>query len=277
MMSDGSSTTHTVEGSRRSSEQIRQRGPSARLKQISHSPIRSFTSRIASASASASSSEARSRWKASRCAVRPPMPGSLPSSVTSRWTGGEKDDTAQATRPAGPPIRVSRGSSGRTPRLEPRQPEAAHPAARPAEAAGDAAELLRRQLLRRAQALVDSREHHVLKQLDVLRVDRLGVDRDRLDLQVPADLHGHHAAARRGFDDLVLQRLLRGNHVRLHLLDLLEHLLHVRLRHQAPPSSSISSSASNSATKRSTRSSSVGAVTVGAPAGSSAATTSRSS
>jgi len=75
---------------------MRQRGPSARLKQISHSPIRSLTSRIASASASASSSEARSRWNASRCAVRPPMPGSLPSSVTSRWTGGEKLDSAAA-------------------------------------------------------------------------------------------------------------------------------------------------------------------------------------
>ena len=27
-------------------------------------------------------------WKASRCAVRLPIPGSLPSSVISRWTGG---------------------------------------------------------------------------------------------------------------------------------------------------------------------------------------------
>ena len=45
--------------SRRSSSQTRQRGPSARLQQISHSPIRSLTSWIACASASASSSGAR--------------------------------------------------------------------------------------------------------------------------------------------------------------------------------------------------------------------------
>ena len=32
--------------------------------------------------------EARRTWKASRWAVRLPMPGSLPSSVTRRWSGG---------------------------------------------------------------------------------------------------------------------------------------------------------------------------------------------
>ena len=53
--SPGSSTTHRMLGSRRSSAQIVQRGPSARLKQISHSPMRSLTSRMAAASANASS------------------------------------------------------------------------------------------------------------------------------------------------------------------------------------------------------------------------------
>jgi hypothetical protein len=57
--SDGSSTTQISPGSRRSSVQMRQRGPSARLKQTSHRPIRSLTSRIASASAVASSPSAR--------------------------------------------------------------------------------------------------------------------------------------------------------------------------------------------------------------------------
>jgi hypothetical protein len=88
MTSPGSSTTQIIVGSRRSSWQIAQRGPSARLKQISQRLIFSFTSRIASASAAASSAEVRRMWKASRCAVRLPMPGSLPSSVTSRWRGG---------------------------------------------------------------------------------------------------------------------------------------------------------------------------------------------
>ena len=84
----GSSTTHSVLRSRRSSRQIAQRGPSARLKQISHSVIFSFTSRIASASANASASDVRRTWNASRCAVRLPIPGSFESSVTSRWSGG---------------------------------------------------------------------------------------------------------------------------------------------------------------------------------------------
>ena len=98
--------------------------------------------------------------------------------------------------------------------------------------------LLLGQLLGRAQRLVDGREHHVGEHLHVLGVDRRGVDLDRLDLQVAADLHRHHAAAGGGLDDLVLELLLGGLHVLLHLLDLLQHLLHVRharlLGHQAP-------------------------------------------
>ena len=45
--SEGSSTTQISDRSRDASEQIRQRGPSARLKQTSQSPTFSFTSRIA--------------------------------------------------------------------------------------------------------------------------------------------------------------------------------------------------------------------------------------
>jgi hypothetical protein len=84
MTSLGSSTTQITRRSRRSSVHTRQRGSSARLKQTSHSTMRSLTSRIAAASAVASSSEARRMWKASRCAVRLPMPGSFDSSVTRR-------------------------------------------------------------------------------------------------------------------------------------------------------------------------------------------------
>ena len=65
-----------------------QRGPSARLKQISQKVIFSLTSMIAWASARASRSEVRSTWNARRCAVRLPIPGSFASSVTSRWRGG---------------------------------------------------------------------------------------------------------------------------------------------------------------------------------------------
>src|ERR1700687_5662664 len=51
----GSSTTQIRSWSRRGSWQIRQRVSSVRLKQTSHRPIFSLTSRIASASAAASS------------------------------------------------------------------------------------------------------------------------------------------------------------------------------------------------------------------------------
>src|SRR4051812_7216064 len=252
MTSPGSSTTQTSDPSRRSSWQIRQRGPSARLKQISHTPTRSLTSRIASASASASSGSARRTWKARRCAVRCPMPGSLPSSVIRRWTGGACK------------------------RLEARQPERAqvHPA-------GHAAELGLLELLRRAQALVDRGEHHVLQQLGVVGVDGLGGDRDRLDDEVAADRDLHHAAAGGGLHLLVLELLLRGSHVLLHLLDLAHHLLHVRLGHQAPPGVGVSgsgsgriSSAPNSSMKRRTRSSSLGGSTAAVSA---TTTSSRSS
>ena len=85
--SAGSSTTQIRERSRRSSSQIRQRAPSARLKQTSQSPTFSFTSRIASARASASSSSARRMWKASRWAVRWPIPGRRESSAIRRLIG----------------------------------------------------------------------------------------------------------------------------------------------------------------------------------------------
>ena len=83
----GSSTTQIVDRSRLGSAQIRQSGPSARLKHPSQRPTFSFTSRIAVASAAASSSGARRMWKASRCAVRWPIPGRRESSATSRASG----------------------------------------------------------------------------------------------------------------------------------------------------------------------------------------------
>jgi len=66
---------------------MRQVDSVARLKQTSQCPTVALTSRIASASPSASSSEALRMWKASRCAVRCPMPGRRASSVMSRLTG----------------------------------------------------------------------------------------------------------------------------------------------------------------------------------------------
>src|SRR3954466_7520833 len=207
MTSPGSSTTQMSPASRRSSWQIRQRSSSARLKQTWQSPIRSLTSRMASARAVASSVSARRMWNASRCAVRCPIPGSLPSSVIRRWTGG-------AYKP------------GSEPQAERAQVHAAR----------EPAELRLLELLGGAQALVDRGEHHVLEQLGVVGIDRVRGDRDRLDHEVAGHLDLPHPAAGGGVGLLVLERLLGLEHVLLHLLDLLHHLLHVRgLRHLALP------------------------------------------
>ena len=70
-------------------------------------------------------------WNASRCAVRLPMPGSLPSSVIRRWIGGAYN----AGRPASCET-ATRAHAGR-------QAEAAE-----VQAAGQAAHLLGGMLLR---------------------------------------------------------------------------------------------------------------------------------
>ncbi len=68
--------------------QIWQRGPSGEVEaDLAESDLElHLADRIGESNAS--SSLARSRWNVSRCAVRPPTPGSLESSVMSRWIGG---------------------------------------------------------------------------------------------------------------------------------------------------------------------------------------------
>ena len=80
------------------------------------------------------------------------------------------------------------------------------------EALAGPSQLARGQLLGLAQRLVDGREHRVGKDLHVVGVDRRGVDLDRLELERPRDRGRHHAAAGGGFDDLVLELLLRHGH-----------------------------------------------------------------
>src|SRR4051794_5982529 len=268
MTSPGSSTTQITPPSRRSSWQIRQRGSSARLKQTSQSRMRSLTSRMASASAPASSASVRRMWNASRWAVRCPIPGSLPSSVTSRWTGG-------ASRPL-PLLRAAlravhrraagagaAGPSRATGGAEASEPSAAAEAERVERghrvevAAAGALHGLGLEVDGLAQRLVDRGEHHVGKQLDVLGVDRGGLDVQRLEAQVARDDGLDHAAAGRRLDALLLERLLRLLLRGHHLLGLLEHLLDVgRLGHQLSVSSGMTSSASKSARRRASSSSS---------------------
>ena len=147
--------------SRRGSWQMRQRGSSVRLKQTSHSPIFSLTSRIASASATASSAEARRMWKARRCAVRLPMPGQL-RELGDQPLDGRRVGGAHRPRQAGPAearrARPGRGRRWRRPSCAPRSSWAMRSASLTA-------------------ASTMSRED-----LDVLGVDRRRVDLDRLDL-----------------------------------------------------------------------------------------------
>ena len=235
-----------------------QRGPSARLKQTSQSPIFSLTSRIASASAFASSALVRRTWNASRCAVRLPTPGSLPSSVTRRWRGGASRSYLCLRRAA------------RLGGMPPPGPPGAAAAEQAAEAAHAAELLERRGRVHAAHAaagrlglevgglahrLVDRGHDHVLEHLDVLGVDRVRVDRELLELEVAGHHDLDHAAAGGRLDALVLEPLLRLHHLLLHLLRLLEQGVEVRLGHQ-DSSSAGSSSASNSRMKRSMSSSS---------------------
>ena len=72
--------------------------------------------------------------------------------------------------------------------------------------------------------VVHGGQHQILKHLDVFLRHDLGIDLQRLQLLVPVDDDGHHAAAGGGLDlhvaHLALQRLL-------HLLRLLHHFLDV--------------------------------------------------
>src|SRR3954451_3391849 len=77
---------------------MRQADSTARLKQISHCPTCSLTSRIASASGSASSSETLMMRNGRRWAVRRPIPGSLASSPMSLFTGGAYTRTDEGSR-----------------------------------------------------------------------------------------------------------------------------------------------------------------------------------
>src|SRR3954447_2077376 len=127
--------------------------------------------------------------------------------------------------------------------LHPRQPGEA---AAPAESS-DAAHAARGQLLCRAKRLVDGRRDHVLEELGVLGIDRLRVDLDLTQVHVARHRHLDHAAAGARLDDLLLELLLGLGHLGLHLLGLLEDLVHVRsLGHQPASLSRGSSSGTTS-------------------------------
>src|SRR5438477_7132506 len=85
------------------------------------------------------------------------------------------------------------------------------------EAAGHAAELLGREILRLRERVLRRREHEVLERLDIGRIDGVLADADRADLLCP----GHHdrdrAAAGGPFDGELAELGLGLLHVGLHL------------------------------------------------------------
>jgi hypothetical protein len=95
------------------------------------------------------------------------------------------------------------------------------------QAAERGAELRLHQALRRAQCLVHRGDDHVGQHLRVVRVDRLRVDLDLLDLASTRRGDGDHPAARGRLDRLVLQFRRRLLHLLLHLADLLHQVVHV--------------------------------------------------
>src|SRR4051812_35351606 len=141
----GSSTTQSTSFVRRVSRQIRHCSDSATLKQVVQNRTSSLTLRSASASRFTSAGSVDRTWKAIRWALFGPTPGSRPSSSIRSWMA--------------PSYTCS----------EPRQ----------TEAAGRRTHLLLGHLAHRLGAVVDRREHEVLERLDVVRVHRLRVDRDR--------------------------------------------------------------------------------------------------
>src|SRR5215210_7776830 len=82
----GSSTTQMTSSERRGSRQIRHCSPSATLKQVTQNRTSACTRCRAATSRLTSADSAASRWKAMRCALLGPTPGSRPSSSMRSWT-----------------------------------------------------------------------------------------------------------------------------------------------------------------------------------------------
>src|SRR3954447_21473492 len=191
--------------SRRGSRQMRHCSSSATLPQMVQNRTLSLTSVRADTRRRTSTGSAARRWKAIRCALLGPTPGSRPSSSMRSWTA---------------PSYM---------RSEARQAQAAEIT----ETAGDRAHLLLGQVGCCPRRVAHSSDDEVLQRLDVVRVDGLGVDRHGGELATAGHRRPHQAAAGASLDLNGGELLLRSHQLLLHLLRLLHELLHVRLRWHA--------------------------------------------
>src|SRR5687767_9826210 len=184
--------------SRRGSRQTRHSSCSLTLPQIRQKRTLSFTSVSAVTRRRTSAGSAASRWKAIRCALLGPTPGSRPSSSMRSWTA---------------PSYIE---------LHAREAEAA-------QSAGERTHRAGLELLRLARSVADGRDDEVLEALDVVRVDRPGVDLQPEHLTGAGDRGADQVAAGAALDLGLGELGLRLDQLLLHLLRLLHQLLHVRL------------------------------------------------
>src|SRR5512140_290638 len=197
------STTHRSFSSRRSSRHRPHSSASVRLKQRPHRCTFCFTSEMAAARSRAYSSGARRMWKARRCAVFSPMPGSLASCATNRF-------------------RASGLISGE---------------ARDLHAAGDLRELLLGVLVRLGQRGVHGGGHEVLEHGEIIRVDERLVDLDGLDRRRAGGDDGHAAVPGLPLDGLVGERLLPRLDLLGQLVGLPDEVVQIHAWHRDSPGS----------------------------------------
>src|SRR3954464_12733989 len=208
-----SSTTQIDAGSRRGSRQIRHVSSSATLPQIEQKRTLSLTSTSTCASRRTSTGSLASRWKAMRCALLGPTPGSRPSSSIRSWTAPSYTVV---------PL-CSLAVVSRRVRSETWQPGP------PAEAPREGTHGAGGQLVGRMLGVPDGGDDEVLQRLEVVGIDGGRRDRERGQLAVAGHRARHQAAPGRAGHLAGGELLLRGDQLLLHLLRLLEQLGHVGL------------------------------------------------
>src|SRR5512146_2253587 len=205
------STTHNSFSSRRSSRHRPHSSASVRLKQRPHRWTFCFTSEMAAARSRAYSSGARRMWKARRCAVFSPMPGSLASCATSRFNASGLMRAVE---------RLERSGD-----------------ARDLHAAGDLRELLLGVLVRLGERGVHGGGDEVLEHGEIVRIDQRLVDLDRLDRRRAGGDDGHAAVPGLPLDGLVGERLLARLDLLGELVGLPDEVVQIHAWHRDSPGS----------------------------------------
>src|SRR5215217_8224309 len=198
----GSSTTQMTSSARRGSRQIRHCSASATLKQVTQKRTSACTRCSAATSRPTSADSEDSRWKAMRCALLGPTPGSRPSSSIRSWT-------APSYTGSFPRDRSARSEAGKA------QAAAAGAAAQPAR---EGAHRAGGQLVGRALGVVEGGDDQVLQGLEVVGVDGGRRDGDGGDVAAAGHGGGDQAPAGGAGDLGARQLLLSGHELLLHLL-----------------------------------------------------------